>query len=162
MARRLLGRAILDAVGAIPLFLTAPLVRRWHLHWGATDEEVRSAMPGDGLITRPRFTATRAISVRACAADVWPWIVQMGYRRAGFYTYALLDNAGHDSADTILPQYQDACCGASGTGPNGRSPELDLVRGRRASPAVRTAHPRRHRSSRRHPPPRPSGSRARW
>jgi hypothetical protein len=37
---------------------------------------------------------------------VWPWIVQMGYRRAGFYTYALLDNAGFDSADRILEEYQ--------------------------------------------------------
>jgi hypothetical protein len=37
---------------------------------------------------------------------VWPWIVQMGYRRAGFYTYALLDNAGYDSADRVLEEYQ--------------------------------------------------------
>jgi hypothetical protein len=46
-------------------------------------------------------------SVRGGGSWVWPWIVQMGYRRAGFYTYALLDNAGYDSADRILAERQD-------------------------------------------------------
>ena len=52
-------------------------------------------MPGDGLVPKASFTATRAITIDAPPENVWPWIVQMGYRRAGFYTYSLLDNAGY-------------------------------------------------------------------
>jgi hypothetical protein len=103
---RRIGHAILDALGGLPLFATAPLYRHWHLRWGATDEEVRRPMPGDEILPRASFTATRAITIDAPPELVWPWIVQMGYRRAGFYTYALLDNAGFDSADRILAEYQ--------------------------------------------------------
>jgi hypothetical protein len=52
------------------------------------------------------FTATRAITIDAPPADVWPWLVQAGYRRAGFYSYDLLDNLGRPSADAVLPEWQ--------------------------------------------------------
>jgi hypothetical protein len=103
---RRLGHAILDALSGLPLLATAPLYRRWHLRWGATDHEVQGPMPGDELVPKASFEATRAITIDASPHDVWPWLVQMGYRRAGFYTYDLLDNAAFDSADRILEQYQ--------------------------------------------------------
>jgi hypothetical protein len=103
---RRIGHAILDALSGLPLFATAPLYRHWHLRWGATDEEVRGPMPGDDLVPKASFNATRAITIDASPQLVWPWIVQMGYRRAGFYTYALLDNAGLESAERILEEYQ--------------------------------------------------------
>jgi hypothetical protein len=106
MTRRRIGHGVLDALSGLPLFVMAPLGRHWHLRWGATDDEVRNAMPGDEIVPQASFTATRAITIDAPPEVVWPWIVQMGYRRAGFYTYDLLDNAGFDSADRILPQYQ--------------------------------------------------------
>jgi 4-amino-4-deoxy-L-arabinose transferase-like glycosyltransferase len=99
-------RRIDEAVTGLPLFLAAPLVRPWHLRWGATREEVAGAMPGDDLVTVAHFTATRAITIDAPPEQVWPWIVQVGYRRAGFYSYDLLDNLGRPSADTILPVWQ--------------------------------------------------------
>lgn len=97
---------ILDALRGLPLFLTAPLFRPWHLRWGATDGEVYGLMPGDDRVPNASFKATRAITIAAPIEKVWPWIVQMGYRRAGFYTYDLLDNAGYASADRILGQFQ--------------------------------------------------------
>jgi hypothetical protein len=103
---RRIGHAILDAASGLPLFATAPLYRHWHLRWGATDQEIQAPMPGDELVPKASFQATRAVTIAAPPELVWPWIVQMGYRRAGFYTYALLDNAGFDSADRILEQYQ--------------------------------------------------------
>ena len=106
MTKRRIGHAILDALSGLPLFATAPLYRHWHLRWGATDEEVRGSMPGDEIVPNPSFNATRAITIDAPPELVWPWIVQMGYRRAGFYTYALLDNAGYESADRVLEEYQ--------------------------------------------------------
>jgi hypothetical protein len=106
MTKRRIGRSILDALGGLPLFATAPLYRGWHLRWGATDGEVRGSMPGDGIVPMASFSGTRAITIDAPPEKVWPWIVQMGYRRGGFYTYALLDNAGYESADRILGEYQ--------------------------------------------------------
>jgi hypothetical protein len=103
---RRIGHALLDAVSGLPLFAIAPLYRHWHLRWGATDHEVQGPMLGDELVPKASFAATRAITIDAPPELVWPWIVQMGYRRAGFYTYDLLDNAGFDSADRILEQYQ--------------------------------------------------------
>jgi hypothetical protein len=103
--RRLLQR-VDEAVAGLPLFLAAPLVRRWHLRWGATSEEAAGTMPGDDLVPVAQFTATRAITIDAPPDQVWPWIVQAGYRRAGFYSYDLLDNLGRPSAETILPAWQ--------------------------------------------------------
>ncbi|HYT81233.1 MAG TPA: hypothetical protein VEQ37_18680 [Actinomycetota bacterium] len=51
------------------------------------------------------FSATRAITIDASPEMVWPWIVQIGYCRAGFYTFPLLDNAGYESAGHILEEY---------------------------------------------------------
>ena len=99
-------RAVGDVLVAWPRFLTAPLYRHWHLRWGATDAEVAAAMPGDDLVPNPSFTATRAITIAAPPEQVWPWIVQLGTGRAGWYSYDLFDNAGQPSADRILPQFQ--------------------------------------------------------
>ncbi len=99
-------RQVADVVVALPLFVTAPLWRHWHLHWGATPAEVAAAMPGDELVPVSHFTATRAVTINATPAAVWPWLLQVGYLRAGFYSYDLLDNLGRPSAETVLPEWQ--------------------------------------------------------
>jgi hypothetical protein len=96
---------------ASPRFLAAPLSRHWHLRWGATDAEVTAAMPGDELVPDPSFSATRAITIQASPELVWPWIVQLGTGRAGFYSYDLFDNAARPSADEVLPQFQQTRLG---------------------------------------------------
>jgi len=83
------------------------LYRPWALTWGSTDEEVARRMPGDEVLERPTFNATRAVTIEATPEEIWPWIVQIGYRRAGFYSYDLLDNDGVPSAERILPEYQN-------------------------------------------------------
>jgi hypothetical protein len=83
------------------------LYRRWHQRWGATDAEVGMPLPGDDLVSQPEFHATRAVTIDAPPEAVWPWIVQMGYGRAGFYAYDLLDNLGRPSADRIVAEWQD-------------------------------------------------------
>lgn len=100
------SRGLGEIAAASPLFLFAPLYRRRHLRWGATDAEVAAPMPGDELVQDPSFNATRAITIDAPPKAVWPWLVQIGYGRAGFYSYDLFDNAGHPSAEHILPQHQ--------------------------------------------------------
>ena len=81
------------------------VIRPWHLRWGATDEEVSMAMPGDELIP-DAGQATRAISIHAAPEKVWPWLVQLGWGKAGWYSYDWIDNDFKPSANRILPDYQ--------------------------------------------------------
>jgi hypothetical protein len=97
---------ILDTLSAVPIWAGTPLVRPWHMRWGATNAEAAGPMPGDDIVRRAQFNATRAISVGAPPELVWPWIAQLGYRRGGFYTYDLVDNAGEPSAERIIDEYQ--------------------------------------------------------
>ncbi len=83
------------------------VMRPWSLTLGATDEEVRRNMPGDKLLKHPSFNATRAVTIRARPEQIWPWIVQMGYKRAGFYSYDWLDHDGIPSAERIVPEHQN-------------------------------------------------------
>ena len=99
-------RGVAEVVASSPRFLTAPLIRRRHLRWGATNAELAGEMPGDEIVPNPSFNTTRAITIEAPPEAVWPWLVQIGFGRAGFYSYDLFDNAGRPSAETILPEYQ--------------------------------------------------------
>jgi hypothetical protein len=85
--------------------------RPYQLRWGATDAEVRAAMPGDEIDAAPGFLATRAIDIDAAPEEIWPWLMQMGYTRAGFYGFDLFEKIGTTrgplGVDRILPQFQD-------------------------------------------------------
>lgn len=103
--RRLIGQVggvLID----VPVFITAPLYRRWHLRWGSTDDEVAAAMAGDAQFPKAQFVSTRAITIDAAPAAVWPWLVQVGCGRAGFYSHDLLDNLARPSATTIVADLQ--------------------------------------------------------
>jgi hypothetical protein len=63
-------------------------------------------MPGDDVVSRPTFNATRAVTVGRRPDDIWPWIVQIGFGRGGWYSYDLLDNLGRHSAERIVPELQ--------------------------------------------------------
>ena len=108
-------RTRLHQVGSVladlPAFAAAPLLRRWHLRWGATDGEVAAAMPGDERQPGAQFQATRAITIDASPANVWPWLVQVGCGRAGWYSNDLLDNLGRPSANTIIDSLQHLAVG---------------------------------------------------
>jgi len=82
-------------------------LRDWQMTWGATAEEVNHYMVGNELLDEPEFNSTRAIEIDAPPEKVWPWLVQMGYKRGGLYNFDHLDNAGIPSADRIIPEYQD-------------------------------------------------------
>lgn len=96
------GLGILVAVVALYLLVVKP----WHMRWGATDTEVARAMPGDELIS-DAGSATRVIRIDAPPEVVWPWLVQLGYGKAGWYSYDWIDNDFQPSADRILPEYQN-------------------------------------------------------
>jgi hypothetical protein len=102
-----LARQVRDVIGDVPRFLAAPLLRHWHRTWGATEEEVAATMPGDGLLPRAQYRCTRAITIDATPEEVWPWLVQVGCGRAGWYADDLLDNFARPSARQIIPELQD-------------------------------------------------------
>jgi hypothetical protein len=105
------------------------LLRRQGLRWGATDEEVHKPLPGDEVVSHPMVDTTHAVTVEASAEEIWPWLVQMGYYRAGWYTdpswwdkpvdeylkslarkEAEESGVGHreaPSAERIVPEFQD-------------------------------------------------------
>jgi len=103
--------AFLIAVG-----LLTPFLRSWYRWWGATDAEVHRSLPGDELVPEPKGDYTHAITIRASAAEVWPWLVQIGQGRGGFYSYEWLENlVGCDmhNADRIIPELQHLKIGHS-------------------------------------------------
>lgn len=84
-------------------------IRPWHLRWGATDEEVEATLPGDEFVVEPKVNATHAITINAPVSDVWPWLVQVGQTRGGFYSYAWLENlvgCHMRNADRIHQEWQ--------------------------------------------------------
>ncbi len=107
MVRGLIGLAV---AGVVTLAIYGSWVRPWILRWGATHAEVTGALPGDELVHNPQSMSTRAIAIRAPAAKVWPWLVQIGQGRGGFYSYDWLENLfGCDihNAARIIPEFQN-------------------------------------------------------
>ena len=88
-------------------------LRPWMYTWGARDDEIAAVLPGDDLVeaipSRPSARTTRAVTVDAPPAQVWPWLAQIGEDRGGFYSYSLLERAvGADmhNAATVHPEWQ--------------------------------------------------------
>lgn len=82
-------------------------------HWGATEAERHADLPGDELIVDPPVSATRSISLEAEPDEVFGWLAQMGFGKAGWYSYDLLDNLGRRSARHLRADWQVAEAGAS-------------------------------------------------
>lgn len=79
--------------------------------WGATREEIASPVVGDDLCPNARITATRCITIAAPPSAVFPWLRQMGFGRAGWYSYDWIDNLGRKSATDIEPHWQTLTTG---------------------------------------------------
>ena len=117
----------IGGAGGIALsLLVSPLLRPWYSSWGATNAEARNPLPGDAFVTTPILESTRAITIRAPAEAVWPWLVQMGQGRGGLYSYERLENlVGCEihNADRIVSEYQQIEVGDKvRLAPEGRGP----------------------------------------
>ena len=103
---------LIAAISVLVILVSAYLVliRPTQLTSGATREEVEGEMPGDDLVSHPTFLATRAITIRGRPENIWPWIAQMGFDRAGYYGYDLIENLGSKngirSEESIVPELQ--------------------------------------------------------
>ena len=130
MAALTIGIAL---TGTIPLYLAVG--RKPCLTWGATDEDMERIMPGDELLANPNLLSTRAISIDAPPAAIWPWLVQMGSGKGGVYTYDWIENLfglHMHTAEEILPQFQNRKVGdveqLGKNGPQLRVAILDVER----------------------------------
>jgi len=86
-------------------------VRPWLVRWGAIDEEVRHPYPGADLIPGATRSATMAVTIDAPPSQLWPWLVQMGVDRGGWYSWDRLDNFGRRSAERVHPEWQEISTG---------------------------------------------------
>jgi len=108
MLKRLfvLGAALASAGAAIGFVK----VRAQFRTWGIDAEEAAKPLPGDEIVPDAEAVDTRGIDIAAPPKDVWPWLVQMGYGRAGWYSYDELD-MDQPSADRIVPELQHLAVG---------------------------------------------------
>jgi hypothetical protein len=98
------GLVTVAAVSSYAYFLRPRM-----LSAGATEAEIRRALPGDELVPAPRSVSTRAITIHAPASAIWPWLVQIGQGRGGWYSYEWVERLGGGEikqVDRMLPEYQ--------------------------------------------------------
>lgn len=108
------------AVGAAVVYMflayvgTVILTRPWHSRWGSSRAELTAALPGDELVPEARYTIQHAVTIDAAPHEVWPWLVQLGQDKGGFYSYDWLERlVGDDirNAEHINPAWQDLKAG---------------------------------------------------
>jgi hypothetical protein len=95
------------AVAGVAAAVYGVWVRPRLMRWGASDEELAEPYPGADLVPEGRRAATMAVTIEAPPGRVWPWLVQMGGDRGGWYSWDRLDNAGRPSATEVHPEWQD-------------------------------------------------------
>jgi proline iminopeptidase len=101
-------RAVLLAVisAAIAMLITYVVAIRPKVKaWGVDPAEAERPLPGDELVPEPSAVETRGITINGRPDQIWPWLVQMGFERGGWYSYDAIDQK-HQPAETILPEFQ--------------------------------------------------------
>jgi hypothetical protein len=106
-------RRVLGSVGVVAATVGVAEAGLIHLGrtYGSTSHERRRQLPGDEVIAAPTVQTDNAITIDAPPSQVWPWLVQMGWGRAGWYTARWVDRllfpANGPSAERIIPELQD-------------------------------------------------------
>ena len=98
------GLVILAVVATI-------LLMPWMDRWGATDAEIAATYPCDELVPNPAFAYNRVITIDATAEEIYPWIIQLGAERGGYYSYEWLETSvlrcPLTNAERIHVEWQD-------------------------------------------------------
>ncbi len=104
------GRKTAGAVGTAAV-VYGVWVRPRLMRWGASDEEVAGPYPGAELVPEGKRSSTMAVTIDASPDKAWPWLVQLGWDRGGWYSWDRLDNARRPSATEVHPEWQDVAVG---------------------------------------------------
>lgn len=105
--------AILTGLVAI-VIISVILLTPWMDRWGATDEEIAATFPGDELVPKPASSVNRAITIHARPEQIYPWLVQIGADKGGWYSYAWLETlvgCSNTNADRIHEEWQNLAVG---------------------------------------------------
>jgi len=116
LKKLVIGLATVGTMKAVATGAYLLLVGPWQRRWGATDEEVQRAMPGDEEVEHSLMNATRAVTINARPEEIWPWLVQIGTGKAGWYSYDWIENLmglNVSSTDRIIPEFQQLEVGDS-------------------------------------------------
>ena len=93
-------------IGLIAVVLLMP----WMDRWGASPQEISASLPGDELVLSPNIGYTRGISVNASSEQIYPWIVQIGAEKGGWYSYEWFETnvlrCQNTNADRIHEEWQ--------------------------------------------------------
>jgi hypothetical protein len=104
------GLAVMSATAAAAAAAYYWGLRPWYQRWGATEAEVQMPLLGDELVPAPVIARTKALTIQAPVAAVWPWLLQLGQDKAGLYSYEFVENRllGCDihNSDRIVPEWQ--------------------------------------------------------
>lgn len=112
-SQRSLSRTVWAAV-QIVYHVFAPWRSKWRTRWGARPDEPDPALLGEDLLPEAAWVFTHAVSIAAPAERVWPWIVQIGQARGGFYSFERLENligCRITNTDSVLPEHQSLTVG---------------------------------------------------
>jgi hypothetical protein len=104
---KILGSLIILIIVAAVIYVV--FIQPWHVRWGTTNEEAERALPGDNIVSELDYQCTRAITIQAPAEKIWPWLLQIGQDRGGFYSYNWIENLfGLDIHNIyrIVPEWQ--------------------------------------------------------
>jgi hypothetical protein len=110
-APRMIDRLVVAALSALTILVAA---RPYEMRWGSSPTELRAALPGDDPDLRPTYQIQHAVTIRAAPDKIWPWLVQLGEDRGGFYSYAVLERLVGlhvRNADRIHPEWQQLAAG---------------------------------------------------
>jgi hypothetical protein len=91
MTGTLLGNHPVAVIGLAAATAAYAAVHRLGATYGSTKQERRTGLPGDDIVRRPQFRVTHAITIDVPSEQVWPWLVQMGWHRGGWYTARWVD-----------------------------------------------------------------------
>lgn len=106
--RRLLG--IVIGWAFLLYVATVIALRPWDSRWGTTDAELMMPLPGDEFVPLANYRIDHALTINAPSEAVWPWLIQIGQGRGGFYSYSKLENAvgaGVTNAERMVPVWQE-------------------------------------------------------
>lgn len=109
MLKTIAKRGATLGIAVAGLVVARNALQPMYSRWGATDEELERTYPGDDLSRDAEYSATHAVTIAATPEVIWPWFVQLGQDRAGFYSYAALENlvgAQMPAVERIVPEFQ--------------------------------------------------------